>query len=301
MASVTACDTAMSDVFESHRPALFGVAYRMLGTRVDVEDVLQDAWLRWRRVEAGTVENPRAYLIRLVTNESINHLQRVKARREDYIGPWLPEPIVGVAAEPLRNESASVALLVVLETLAPDERAVFVLHEAFDFSHHEIADLLGRTERAVRQLAYRARRHVRSRRPRQRLDPREHRELTERFMAAAVRGDMAALLRLLAPDAVMRVDSGGQRETPRGPVVGATAIAEWFYKAVPFQPRELRMYAVPVNGGAGALVCDGDVPFFVAALGCTADQVVELDLMVNPARIPSSARDVSGLGSVLVV
>ena len=290
-----------ADAFESHRGVLFGVAYRMLGTRVDAEDVLQEAWIRWNRVDTAAVENPRAYLVRLVTNESIDHLRRVKARREEYVGPWLPEPIVGTSAEPRLNESASVGLLVVLETLAPEERAVFVLHEAFGFGHHEIADLLGRTERAVRQLAYRARRHVRARRPRQRLDPREHRELTERFIAAAVRGDVQSLLRTLAPDAVMRADSDGLRETPRVPVHGAAAIADWFRAAVPFLPRDLRVHVTPVNGGAGVLVCDGDAPFFAVALGCTADEVVEIDLVVNPVKLPGSARDVTRPGSVCLV
>lgn len=265
------------------------------------EDVLQEAWLRWSRVDAATVENPRAYLIRLVTNEAIDHLRRLRARREACVGPWLPEPIIGPAEDPLSYESASVGLLVVLETLTPDERAVFVLHEAFGFGHEEIAELLGRTERAVRQLAYRARRHVRARRPRLRLEPGEHRDLTERFVAAAVRGDLAALLKVLAPDAVMRADSDGQRETPREPVLGASAIADWLSKVVPFQPRDLRVHLLPINGGAGALVCDGDTPFFVIALGCTADQVIEVDLVANAAKLPRSARDVSTPGSVYPV
>lgn len=292
---------ATDDAFHDHRPTLFGVAYRMVGSRTDAEDVLQEAWLGWNRADAARIENPRAYLIRLVTNESIDHLRKVRARREEYVGPWLPEPIIGTSDDPLAGESASIGMLFVLERLTPDERAVFVLHEAFDFGHQEIAELLGRTERAVRQLAYRARRNVRSRRRHQPLDPGEHRELTEKFIAAAVRGDMAALLRLLAPDAVLRADSDGMRETPLEPLTGAAAIAEWFGQAVPFLPDDLRVYVVPVNGGAGALVCDADVPFFVVALGCAADRIVEVDLVINPAKLPRSARDVSRLGSVFRV
>jgi RNA polymerase sigma-70 factor (ECF subfamily) len=299
--TVAAVTRDEADAFEAHRAALFGVAYRMLGTKVDAEDVLQEAWLRWQRVDPAAVDHPRAYLIRLVANEAIDHLRRVRARREEYLGPWLPEPIVGAPPESLAGESASVGLLVVLETLTPDERAVFVLHEAFGFGHQEIADMLGRTERAVRQLAYRARRHVRDQRPRQPLDPHEHRELTERFVAAAVRGDLAGLLRVLNPDAVLRADSDGQRETPREPLVGAPAIAGWFRTAVPFLPKDLRVYVLPVNGDAGALVCDGDAPFFAVALGCAAGRVVEIDLVANPTKLPASARDVSGSASVLPI
>jgi RNA polymerase sigma-70 factor (ECF subfamily) len=256
----------MIDYFEAERPALFGLAYRMLGTRTDAEDVLQDSWLRWNRVDPAGVDDPRAYLFRLVTNTAMDHLRRVRARRESYVGPWLPEPLVGDAATEVEaRAAASVGLLVVLEALDPDERAVFVLHEAFAFGHAEIAALLGRTERAVRQLAYRARRRVRDRRPRRQPAPHEHRELVERFADAAVRGDVAALVALLAPDAVLVADSDGARETPRAPVHTAAAVAEWFRSAQPFWPGDLGLLATTVNGGPGLLVTTAGAPFLVAA------------------------------------
>jgi len=264
----------MADHFEAERPALFGLAYRMLGTRADAEDVLQDAWLRWSRVDPAGVDDPRAYLFRLVTNTAVDHLRRLQARRESYVGPWLPEPLIGdAAAEIEARAAASVGLLLVLEALDPDERAVFVLHEAFAFSHAEIAGLLGRTERAVRQLGYRARRHVRDRRPRRQPDVQEHRELVERFADAAVRGDVAALIALLAPDAVLVADSDGRRETPRVPLHTAAAVAEWFRSAQPFWPADLALVATTVNGGPGLLVMTGGAPFLVAALEVADDRV----------------------------
>jgi RNA polymerase sigma-70 factor (ECF subfamily) len=257
----------MIDYFEAERPALFGLAYRMLGTRTDAEDVLQDSWLRWSRIDRAGVDDPRAYLFRLVTNTAVDHLRRLQARRESYVGPWLPEPLVGDAAAEIETRAAaSVGLLVVLEALDPDERAVFVLHEAFAFSHAEIATMLGRTERAVRQLAYRARRHVKDRRPRRQPDRQEHHELVERFAAAAVRGDVAALVALLAPDAVLVADSDGRRETPRVPLHTAVAVAEWFRIAQPFWPADLGVVATPVNGEPGLVITSAGAPFLVAAL-----------------------------------
>ena len=264
----------MTDHFEVERPALFGLAYRMLGTRTDAEDVLQDAWLRWSRVDPASVDDPRAYLFRLVTNTAVDHLRRARARRESYVGPWLPEPLVGDAtAEIEARAAASIGLLVVLESLDPDERAVFVLHEAFAFSHAEIAALLGRTERAVRQLGYRARRHVRDRRPRRQPAAQEHRELVERFARAAVQGDVAALVALLAPDAVLVADSAGRRETPRVPLHTAAAVAEWFRGAQRFWPADLGLVVTTVNGGPGLLVTTAGAPFLVAALEVADDRI----------------------------
>ncbi|MEJ3656419.1 RNA polymerase sigma factor SigJ [Actinomycetes bacterium KLBMP 9759] len=282
----------MDDPFEVERAALFGVAYRMLGTRADAEDVLQEAWLRWSRVDHATVDNRRAYVFRLVANESIDHLRRVRARREDHPGPWLPEPLVGDVATAVElRESASIGLLVVLETLSPDERAVFVLHEAFAFSHAEIAELLGRSEQAVRQLAYRSRRHVRARRPRGEPAPGDHRELVERFMAAAVDGDVATLLELLAPDAEFRADSDGTRETPREPVHGAAAIAAWFRLAAPFWPADLRVTLTAVNGGPGALVTGGGEPFLVAALEADeSGRISAVHAVLDPQKLAVARR-----------
>jgi RNA polymerase sigma-70 factor (ECF subfamily) len=252
--------------FDRHRQVLFAAAYRMLGTRADAEDVLQEAWLRWNRVDRDDVNEPRAYLFRLVTRLALDQLRRVKARREAYVGPWLPEPLLtspGVEESTELAESLSMGLLVVLETLTPVERAVFVLHEAFGFAHPEIAEMTGRTERAVRQLAYRARQHVHARRPRRDATPAEHREVTERFLAAALGGDLAALLDVLAPDVTFVADADGRSETPRQPVHGAREVAEYLVSVVEFWPPHLGVEITPVNAGPGALITTDGRPFLV--------------------------------------
>jgi RNA polymerase sigma-70 factor (ECF subfamily) len=279
-----------SSDFERHRQVLFAAAYRMLGTRADAEDVLQEAWLRWDRVDRGEVDEPRAYLFRLVTRLALDQLRRVKARRETYVGPWLPEPLLtspGVAENAELAESLSMGLLVVLETLTPVERAVFVLHEVFGFSHAEVAEMLGRTERAVRQLAYRARQHVHARRPRRRADPAEHREVTERFLAAALGGDLAALLDVLAPDVTLVADADGRSEAPRQPVHGAREVAEYLVSVVEFWPPGLGVEIIEVNGGPGALVTTNGRPFLVFALDIdqTGHRLREIDAVLNPDKL----------------
>jgi RNA polymerase sigma-70 factor, ECF subfamily len=284
-----------SSEFERHRQPLFAAAYRMLGTRADAEDVLQEAWLRWSRVDHGEVDEPRAYLFRLVTRLALDQLRRVKARREAYVGPWLPEPLVtspGVEEDAEQAESLAMGLLVVLETLTPVERAVFVLHEAFGFSHAEVADMLGRTERAVRQLAYRARQHVHARRPRRRAAPAEHREVTERFLAAALGGDLSALMDILAPDVTLVADADGKSETPRQPVRGARAVAGFIVSMVPFWPPGLGVEIVQVNGGPGALITTEGWPFLVFALDIDeADQRLrEVNAVLNPDKLTALFR-----------
>jgi RNA polymerase sigma-70 factor (ECF subfamily) len=203
-------------VYVEHRELLFSIVYGILGTVTDTEDVLQEAWLSWAarcRGGARPVDHPRGYLVRVAVNQALARQEAIRRRKEAYPGPWLPEPLVTGedASEPtFRAESVSVALLVVLETLSPLERAMFVLHEVFGYAHTEIAAMLGRAPAAVRQLGHRARRHVRARRPRYRSDPEVQRRVTERFVAATADGDLAALLDLLAPDVTMWNDGGGK-------------------------------------------------------------------------------------------
>jgi RNA polymerase sigma-70 factor, ECF subfamily len=281
--------------FERHRQVLFSAAYRMLGTRVDAEDVLQEAWLRWDRVDRTDVDDPRAYLFRLVTRLALDQLRRVKARREAYVGPWLPEPLLtspDVEESTELAETLSMGLLVVLETLTPVERAVFVLHEAFGFSHAEIAGMTGRTERAARQLAYRARQHVHARRPRRDATSAEHREVTERFLAAALGGDLAALLSVLAPDVTLVADADGRSETPRQPVHGARAVAEYLVSVVEFWPPHLGVEITPVNGGPGAVITTAGRPFLVFSFGTDpADgRLREIAAVLNPDKLPAGRR-----------
>ncbi|MFF5830948.1 RNA polymerase sigma-70 factor [Streptomyces bacillaris] len=209
-----------TDVFEEHRPVLTGVAYRMLGRITDAEDVVQEAWLRWSSADREEVREPRAYLVRITTRLAVDRLRHLRSRREAYVGPWLPEPLTteeAVGSPPVPDaaeravlaDSVSFAVLVVLESLSPLERAVFVLREAFGFPYAEIAAALDRTEPAVRQLAGRARRHVGERRPRYDVDPAERRDLTERFLAAASGGSIERLMALLAPDVRLVSDAGG--------------------------------------------------------------------------------------------
>src|SRR4051794_32223564 len=201
------------DAFARHRSLLFTVAYEMLGSAADAEDVVQEAWLRWRGVDRGQVREPRAYLIRIVTRQALNRPRTVARRREDYVGEWLPEPLLtspDVADDVEFAESVSIAMLTVLETLAPAERAVFVLREVFDLPYDEIAAAVEKSPAAVRQIAHRAREHVAARRPRIRVDRAEQQRVVERFLAALRTGDLQALFDVLAPDVVLIADGGGE-------------------------------------------------------------------------------------------
>ncbi|WP_411082391.1 RNA polymerase sigma-70 factor [Streptomyces sp. cmx-18-6] len=214
---------AATEVFEEHRAVLTGVAYRMLGRVADAEDVVQEAWLRWSSTTREGTREPRAFLVRITTRLAIDRLRRLRSRRESYVGPWLPEPMAtdfGPAApdaadQAVLADSVSLAVLVVLESLSPLERAVFVLREAFGFPYAEIATALDRTEAAVRQLAGRARRHVDERKPRYDVDPAERRDLTDRFLAAASGDGIEQLMALLAPDVRLVSDAGGKAKAAR--------------------------------------------------------------------------------------
>ncbi|QFY11747.1 RNA polymerase sigma-70 factor [Nonomuraea phyllanthi] len=216
--------------FEEHRSLLTGVAYRILGSVADAEDVVQEAWLRWSRVDETEVEDPRAYLVRVTSRLAIDRLRWAKSRRESYVGPWLPEPIgtePDVAEHAELAESVELALLLVLETLSPLERAVFVLREAFDLPFAEIAEIIGRTEPATRQLARRARDHVRERRPRFDVDGEERRRITERFITASAEGDLDGLIELFASGVTMVSDGGGKARAALRAITGARNVGRW--------------------------------------------------------------------------
>ena len=212
------------------RPLLFTIVYEILGSATDADDVLQDSYLRWAEVDLTTVRDTKSYLARLVTRQALNALRANVRRRENYVGPWLPEPLLlddhDASADVMLAESVSMAMLVLLETLTPDERAVFVLREVFGFDHGDIAAAVGKSVAAVRQMAHRAREHVQARRKRFELaDTATTTRITEQFMTAAATGDMAGLLALLAPDATWTADSGGKTTAARRPVVGAEKVA----------------------------------------------------------------------------
>ena len=248
---------AVTDPFEEHRPFLTGVAYRMLGRVADAEDVVQDAWLRWSSAERGDVREPRAFLVRVTTRLAIDRLRHLRSRREAYVGPWLPEPVVtefgpavpDSAERAVLADSVSLAVLVVLETLSPLERAVFVLREAFGFPYAEIGSTLDRSEAAVRQLAGRAKRHVEQRKPRYDVDPAVRRDLTERFLAAASGGDLEQMLALLAPDVRLVTDSGGKAKAARRIIETADKVGRFLFAVGNELPSGTEVRTVELNGG----------------------------------------------------
>ncbi|CAL9550111.1 ECF RNA polymerase sigma factor SigJ [Nocardiopsis dassonvillei] len=216
-----------TEAFVAHRNLLFTVAYEMLGSAADAEDVLQETWLRWAEVDQAQVREPRAYLVRITTRQSLNRLRTLKRRRESYVGNWLPEPLLttpDVAEDVELAESVSMALMLVLETLSPTERAVFVLREAFGFGYDEIAAAVDKTPAAVRQIAHRARRHVGARRPRETVTAAQTREALESFRLAFETGDVQNLLNVLSPDVVAIGDGGGIKQAVPNAVTGAEKV-----------------------------------------------------------------------------
>jgi RNA polymerase sigma-70 factor (ECF subfamily) len=294
-------DTA-TQVFHDHRELLFSIVYNMLGSVSDTEDVLQETWLAWtgRNQVPGAerIDNPRAYLVRIAVNGALAHRTAVSRRRETYVGPWLPEPLVSplcgipapddAADAAVRAESVSMALLVVLETLTPLERGVFVLHEVFGYAHTEIAEILGRSPSAIRQLAHRAREHVHARRPRYEPDPHVRQQVTERFLAAALGGDLDALLRILAPEVTLWSDGGGKtRAAGLRPVHGRDKVARLFAGLAPRSGKGLDVVYRRVNGDPSALLFAGDTPYAVMVLDLTpdGDQVCGIYTVANPDKL----------------
>ncbi|WP_329247889.1 RNA polymerase sigma-70 factor [Actinoallomurus sp. NBC_01490] len=277
------------DPYLEHRRLLFATAYRMLGSVADAEDVLQDAWLAWNATDRATVRNPRAYLVRAVTNLSLNRLTSSQATREKYVGPWLPEPLLtspDAAVETEVADTVSTAMLVVLETLSPVERAVFVLREVFGYSHGEIADVLDRPEPAVRQIAHRAREHVQARRPRFDADPAEREKVTARFIAACAGGDLNAVMELLAPDVTAWTDGGGKVTAARRPLHGDSQVARWIL-GVLAKPESSGIVPEPavINGELGILCTVDGVPVAVLTYGIADGRLHDLWFQVNPDKL----------------
>jgi RNA polymerase sigma-70 factor, ECF subfamily len=223
-----------NDPFVTHRSLLFTVAYEMLGSAADAEDVLQEAWLRWADVDQSQVSDPRAYLIRIVTRQALNQMRTLSRRREDYVGEWLPEPLLtspDVADDVELAESVSMAMLTILETLEPTERAVFVLREVFDMPYGEIAEAMGKSAAAVRQMAWRAREHVAARRPRVHVSRSEQQAVVERFLSAVRTGQIRDMMEILAPDVILTADGGGLVPAARVPIHGAVQVATLLARA----------------------------------------------------------------------
>ncbi|GLX18920.1 RNA polymerase sigma-70 factor [Streptomyces lavendulae] len=245
-----ATDTA-TEAFVAHRNLLFTVAYEMLGSASDAEDVLQETWLRWVKVDLDQVEDRRAYLVRITTRQSLNRLRAMSRRKESYVGEWLPEPLLtapDVAQDVELAESVSMAMMLVLETLSPTERAVFVLREAFDVGYDEIAAAVDKTPAAVRQIAHRARKHVDARRPRQSVSASQTRAVMESFQRALDNGDLQGLLDVLAPDVVLVGDGGGIKQAALRPVTGADKVGRFIIGGVGKKANRFAITPTVVNG-----------------------------------------------------
>lgn len=288
--------TELDDVFGTHRNLLFSVAYRILGTAADAEDAVQDAWLKWSAADRSRVADPKAYLVRIVSNVAMDRLRSAQARRETYLGPWLPEPILtDTGADVAAAEGVSTALLVVLESLSPLERAVFVLKEAFGFSYAEIGAAVERSEDTVRQAALRARKHVQARRPRFHATAARHREVTERFIAAAVGADLNTLMQLLAPDVTLWTDGGGKVRQALRPILGADRVATWFagIGSRPYQgvlPAEMGAEVIELNGRPGVVFTGAGRVIATLTLDLAEDgRIIAVHNIANPDKLQAVA------------
>jgi len=280
---------APEDPFVTHRGLLFTVAYEILGSAADAEDVLQESWLRWASADRDDVRDPRAYLVRTVTRQSLNLLRTASRRREEYVGPWLPEPLLttaDVAEDVVLAESVSVAMLTVLETLGPTERAVFVLREVFDVPFDEIADAVGKTPAAVRQIAHRARDHVAARRPRIAVDASEHDLAVQRFIAVMNSGDVQGLMDVLAPDVVSVTDSGGLvRHAARRPLHGADRVVAFLQGSIAKLDTAFAVIPLRVNGMLAAGIQVGGELLAAVSFTVEESRITQVFSVANPGKL----------------
>ena len=279
------------DPFVAHRGLLFTVAYEMLGSAAEAEDVVQETWIRWDAIGAearAEVRDPRAFLVRMITRKALDQLRANARRREQYVGEWLPEPLLttpDVAEDVELAESVSFAMLTVLETLTPVERAVFVLREVFDLPYAEIAEAVDKSQAAVRQIGHRAREHVASRRPRVEVHRGEQQQVVERFLAAVAQGDLQGLLDALAPDVVLVADGGGIAQATLKPVVGAKKVANLLRTFEKFGAGA-RIVPVTLNGSPGAKIVDVADGYDTAiSLVVENGRISQIYAIRNPAKL----------------
>ncbi|MCX4766484.1 RNA polymerase sigma-70 factor [Streptomyces sp. NBC_01275] len=288
-----ASDTA-TEIFVAHRNLLFTVAYEMLGSAADAEDVLQETWLRWVKVDVEQVRDQRAYLVRITTRQSLNRLRTMKRRKEAYVGPWLPEPLLtapDVAEDLELAESVSMAIMLVLETLSPTERAVFVLREAFDVSYDDIAAAVDKSPAAVRQIAHRARRHVDARRPRTVVSASRTRAALESFQRALETSDLQGLLDVLAPEVVLMSDGGGLKQAARRPIIGADKVIRFIVGGAGKVEGALTSDPTMVNGNpALVLRLDGEIDG-VMAVRVEDGRITGLYYVRNPEKLTRVASE----------
>lgn len=281
-------------VFNEYRDLLLGIAYRVLGSVIDAEDVVQETWIRWARSDTSEIGHPRAFLVRAATRLAIDRLRLASKRREAYVGVWLPEPLA-IPDEAVRHvelvDSVSMAMLVVLETLSPLERAVFVLREAFEMSYGEIADILSRSEAAVRQLASRARAHVNERRPRFTADTVMRDRITEEFLQACSHGDLDSLIETLAPDVELVSDGGGKARAPLIPIHGADRVARFFLGVLGRPVPDLEARLIRLNHMPAAVATSGGEPLTAAVFDVDGDRIRRIYLVANPDKLHGIDRE----------
>lgn len=283
-----------TEAFVSHRNLLFTVAYEMLGSAADAEDVLQETWLRWVKVDLTQVRDHRAYLVRITTRQSLNRLRTMQRRKEAYVGPWLPEPLLtapDVAEDVELAESVSMAMMLVLETLSPTERAVFVLREAFDLGYDEIAAAVDKNPAAVRQIAHRARRHVDARRPRHAVPPSVTRAALESFRHALETGNPQGLLDVLAPEVVLVSDGGGIKQAAVRPIAGADKVTRFMLGGLGKNEFRIDIAPTVVNGNPALLVhLDGEIDG-VMAIHVEDARITGLYYVRNPEKLSHVASE----------
>ena len=283
----------LTETFEALRPRLFGLAYRMLGSRAEAEDILQEAYLRWHQTDRQAIENPEAWLVTTTTRLAIDRLRRLKTEREAYVGPWLPEPIVTPAPPPDRDvdlaEDLSIAFLTLLERLAPDERAAFLLHEVFDVGYPAIAPVLGKSDAACRQIVHRARERVRGERKRFDASEAAKRRLLQTFMTALEARDEKTLLALFAPDATWTADGGGKVAASPRPILGAEQIVKLVLGLrEKFWAADRVTEIGSINGEPGLWIHDGGHPVAAVAIETDGQQILNVYAVVNPEKLPAA-------------
>lgn len=285
-----------TEAFVAHRKLLFTVAYEMLGSATDAEDVLQETWLRWATVDLGTVRDQRAYLVRITTRQALNRLRSLGRRKESYVGSWLPEPLLtapDVADDVELADSVSMAMLLVLETLTPTERAVFVLRDVFELEYAEIAEAVDKSPATVRQIAHRARAHVAARRPRGEVSPTESRGAVEAFQRAVTTGDLQSLVDILAPDVVLLADGGGIKQTVARPILGADKVARLLTAGLGRFDGQLAVEPVQVNGSPALVVrLNGELDGVMALL-IEDGLIAGLYYLRNPDKLSWMERETS--------
>lgn len=283
-----------TEAFLAHRNLLFTAAYELLGSAADAEDVLQETWLRWVDVDLDTVRDQRAYLVRIATRQALGRLRTLGRRKESYVGPWLPEPLLttpDVAEDVALADSVSMAMLLVMETLTPTERAVFLLREVFELEYDEIAEAVDKSPAAVRQIAHRARSHVAARRPRGVVSADETRDALGAFQRAVETGDLQSLVDVLAPDVVLLSDGGGVKQALVQPISGARRVARLLGRGLPRIVGEVSVEPVQINGGPALIIrIDGEIDN-VVAVRIDDGLVTGLYIVRNPEKLSYVERE----------